>query len=758
VTLPARPDGARGTDDQSLPGSESSPSKPWWIAGCRRAPFGVWEALSALNALVLIAKANLRFMIPRAAMLQHWDEAYALAFARRMLEGQNLPYVDAVSQRGPLFYWLVALAVKIFGFGTWMPVRALMIVFMPLTAICGFLAACFARRSLAGAVMALVYFTLCLRTYGEGAAGYGFACNSEHFANAFSMAALLALTVTLRSPKATPSLAGLGLAGALIMLSGLCKQVGLVVSLPMGLWVLAEAIDRRHLPMRTRRWMAGAFALGFLAPFALLLARYAIAGELFTLYYYTVAYNFEIYVPAVPALARAKFWQELIEWYPETLLVLVSLSSVSVALLFARANLSRGARMGRELLRLYAKNGFDIVAGSSVLLTLLSASMVLRMWGHYYVQVFPWAALAGGVVLDRASGLGPLTRNPRRTFLIHAAVLVPLLLMTNLGWALRSKEYNYSSEVREAFETRDWPVCRFLHEKTKPSDSIFIWGFAPVPYVACNRRAASRYVFTIYPAGVVPWVIAPRETEEARVVPGSREILLADLRKDMPAAILDEKDSMMGRSMMDYEFMRTFVTTNYCEYEDHAHGVHAWLRKPEGGCAQAPSEDTAPETRVLKLYWSKRSPPLPGDLEARAPHRDSLTVASAEGIRDAELRGFEEEPPAFGSEPGAVFIKRRPGTIPLRVLYDRRHSDSITTATYDTPFLQGSDRIQAGRAIAGRVEGYIYAAEQPDTWPLNVYYETRSHDHLTTARPEVAQAALEAGYVFQRTEGFVPRH
>jgi hypothetical protein len=716
----------------------------------------VLEALCAANAIVLIVWVNLRFTFPRAAMLQHWDESYALAFARRMLEGRNLPYVDGISQRGPLFYWLVALGVKIFGVGTWMPVRALMLLLMPLTAAFGYMASCFAGRRLAGAVMTLTYFTLCLRTYGEGAAGYGLACNSEHFANAFSMAALLALTIALRRP--TPSLVGLGVTGALIMLSGLCKQVGLVVALPMGLWVLSEAVHRRDLPVRTRAWMIGGFALGLLVPLVLLIARYAVAGELWALYYYTVAYNFEIYVPAIHPAARAKFFRELIEWYPEALLVLVGLFGASVAILFARANRGPGARKARELARVYSAFGFDIVAGSCLLLTLLTASMVFRMWGHYYVQVFPWAALAGGVVLERASGLRAVARSKMRSLLVRAALLAPLVVMTNVGWALRSKEFKHSRAVREAFETHDSPVCRFLDEKTKATDSIFIWGFAPEPYVACNRRAASRFLFTIYPAGVVPWVDTPREVEEARVVPGSRETLLADLEKDMPAAIFDVKESLMGRSMMDYEFLRTFVAASYCEYEDEVHAVHAWLRKPEAGCREVTEKDPAPEVRPLKLFWSKPSPPLPGDLEARAPHRDSLTVASSESIRDAEVRGYVEELPAFGSEPGAVFTRRRPGTIPLRLLYDRRHGDGITTTTFETPFLTGSDLAQARRAIGGRVEGYIYAEEQPDTWPLNVYYEARSHDHLTTARPEVAQAALEAGYVWERTEGFVPRH
>jgi hypothetical protein len=144
-----------------------------------------------------------------------------------------------------------------------------------------------------------------------------------------------------------------------------------------------------------------------------------------------------------------------------------------------------------------------------------------------------------------------------------------------------------------------------------------------------------------------------------------------------------------------------------------------------------------------------RSAPRPGDLEARAPHRDSLTVASAAGIRDAQLRGYEEEP-LLENEPGAVFTTPREGTVPLRVYYDRRHDDSFTTTTY-----YGRS---TGREYAFvRIEGYVYQEEQPDTLPLSLYYDPRSHDHLTTARPEVAASAEEEGYVWQRIEGYVPR-
>jgi hypothetical protein len=207
----------------------------------------------------------------------------------------------------------------------------------------------------------------------------------------------------------------------------------------------------------------------------------------------------------------------------------------------------------------------------------------------------------------------------------------------------------------------------------------------------------------------------------------------------------------MGRSMMDYDFMRAFVTENYCQYDDHARGIHAWLRRPDGGCASMAGEatDTGPEKLPLKLYRGVQSPPLPGDLEARAPHQESLTVANPAGVRDAELRGYEEEPPT-SYEPGEVFTRPRPGTVPLRLYYDRRRGDSVTTTSYygkssgkEYPFV--------------RIEGYIYQKPQPETLMLGLYYNARSHDHLTTARPDIAVRAEEEGYVLQRIEGYVPR-
>jgi hypothetical protein len=137
------------------------------------------------------------------------------------------------------------------------------------------------------------------------------------------------------------------------------------------------------------------------------------------------------------------------------------------------------------------------------------------------------------------------------------------------------------------FYTQDWPICRFLQARTKPTDSIFIWGFDPAPYTACNRRSASRYVFTTFVAGYVPWVDDARAIEDARAAPGSRDILLAELQNETPAVIFDSPTSMGNRSLMSYDFLRTFVVANYCVDRVSIGGPTAWTRKPPEGCDAA---------------------------------------------------------------------------------------------------------------------------------------------------------------------------
>jgi hypothetical protein len=546
--------------------------KPWIPA----APL----ALAFAYGVGLAVSANLYFMRSPGALLHRSDEGYVVAFARRMLEGHNLPYVDAVSHRGPLFYWIAALAVKIYGYGTWMPMRALTLVTMLLTISLGFAAACVARRALAAAIFVLVYLGACT-TSMERTDGLAF--HSEDVVSVFGMLALLCTTAAFRDRPRYPRVetALVFVAGACVMLGGLAKQVGIVAALPFGLWVLSVSCGRRERSLRSRWGLLVAYTLGFLVPLTLVLLRYAVAHELPTLYYYTIAYNLSVYGPAIHA-TRGKLLVEAFMGHFDLLLVGAPLLGWGLSLVFVRA---RGLR---DLAHAYASHGFDATVAYNAGLALLVADSSLRNFTHYYLQVLPWAALLVGIAVDHVTRRGGFeaSRFPVRSLLARAAVLLPMATVVEAGWSARKMQYATDPGVKDAYATQDWGICRWLRARTKPTDSIFVWGFDPAPYTACNRRPASRYVYTTFVEGFVPWVDETRAVEDARATPGSREILLAELEREMPAVVFDSPIGN-GRSLMNYEFLRPFVVANYCR-EPVNLGPTVWTRKPPQGCLGTP--------------------------------------------------------------------------------------------------------------------------------------------------------------------------
>jgi hypothetical protein len=552
----------------------------WAWTARARCLYALPIAFASGYAVALTISANLFFMHRRGAMLHKWDEGYALAFARRMLEGHCLPYVDAVSHRGPIFYWIVALAVKISGYGTWMPMRALTLIAMLLTMGFGFAASCLANRGTAGAIFCLIYFGACATSMNLGDA---LAFGSEHVVNVFAMSALLCLTVALRHRARRPNLVLVAFGGAALMLGTLGKQVGLAALAPFALWVLAVAASRRELPPSFRWGLVAAFALGVFVPIGIVLARYAIAHELSTFYYYAITYNLSVYAPALRGAARNQSLRDAFLGHFDLLLVGAPLLGGGLSLFFARAG------RPRDWARAYSEQGFDFTVVTNAGAFLLIANGSLRNFGHYYLAVLPWAALLIGVMVDRVTTRRSSAekRFPFRSLIARSAVLLPLAAVVQIGWWCKSREFVANPDVQATFNTQDWPICRFLQARTKPTDSIFIWGFDPAPYTACDRRPASRYVFTTFVAGYVPWVDDTRAVEDARATPGSRDILLAELQREMPAVIFDSATSMGNRSLMSYDFLRTFVVANYCVDRVSVGGPTVWTRKAAEGCDAA---------------------------------------------------------------------------------------------------------------------------------------------------------------------------
>jgi hypothetical protein len=450
-----------------------------------------------------------------------------------------------------------------------MTVRVLSLTSLLVSMTAGYAAAAVAGRAVSGAILSLVMASVFVVSYPPID---GIAYSSEHLLNVFAMLALLCATMATRPGRGPRASLWAFCAGASTMLAALSKQFGIVLAAPLGLWFAARAFEDRS--GRDRSTLA--FFGGLLVPFVALIARYAASHALGALYYYTITYNLDVYGAALQGAARTQAIRDAFLDRYDFLIFLAPLIGLAGAAL-----LTPGSTF-RDRLSRYGWHGFDHTVVLSLALVLAVSNTPLRNFRHYYVIIVPWAGLAGGVVVERAF-LAQRDTSKWLSEVRRAIVLVPLLVLAHFGWRLRVEQYRKDPNIQGSFQTSSWEICNFLRKTTKPTDSIFIWGFDPAPYTACDRRSASRYVYTTVVAGFVPWVEASRAEEDARAAPGSRGILLEELRQNRPAVIFDSPGSMNGRSMLAYEGLKEFLTQNYCKSTVNL-GPTTWIRKGRGGC------------------------------------------------------------------------------------------------------------------------------------------------------------------------------
>ena len=136
-------------------------------------------------------------------------------------------------------------------------------------------------------------------------------------------------------------------------------------------------------------------------------------------------------------------------------------------------------------------------------------------------------------------------------------------------------------------DSRNGPLCAFVRDHSQPNDKLFVWGFLPELYTSCGHRSASRYVFTTFVAGLVPWFgNTSVEEEDALAVPGSREILLSELEETKPPVIVDSPATLANRPMNRYAILAKYLDDHYCSVGEQQ-GMKVYLRKkPDGSCPE----------------------------------------------------------------------------------------------------------------------------------------------------------------------------
>lgn len=482
-----------------------------------------------------------------------FDEGYEAAVVERIIDGRWLPYVDAVSHRGPFLYWIHAFFQLATGRYEWAGTRALTMWSAVVTILGTFTFGWAARWPLAGAIGGVVYFYVLAVLYDIGP---GFGLHGEPVAIAVVMLACTAAAMgSIRASSRHARMTWLFTAGVLVAIATLTKQTLGVMVFPLAAFVALGQLSRPG--PRVRGVVVEAllpFIAGGLTLSALVLLRYLVAGELGTFFFWSTGFNSKIYMEPYKGRIAELMWK----WFFDQPFAAVGIA-FAVSMLVGRP-LSEWRRSGVPFTLALSKSAFEIFISASALLLLLAAVYPLRLWPHYFIPVWPFFGLVLGVMLEQS--VRRYDEVPLVTGVLIAAAVGWLLYIVGghrLGGFVekRSKENWYVNPTHNA-------ACGEIDRIAGPGrEPVFMWGTLGDLYISCHRPSSSYFTYTTVVAGIVPpyW----HEAKPERAAPGSTEKLLGELTARPPPVILDAPMAGNLKTAMEkMPVLSEFLTKNYC--------------------------------------------------------------------------------------------------------------------------------------------------------------------------------------------------
>lgn len=470
------------------------------------------------------------------------DEAAHLVGSRVLLAGGRL-YTDFADNKPPLLYVHYALAQALLGAGLGAVRLFTAGVTLPLTA---WALSAFYRHDRRGLVAGLLFLVY-------SAAFLAHDMHAVHSEILMLMPAAWAATLALGEGRA-PS-AGRGLcAGLLLGAAALFKH-------PALLWLPVLALPavalRRSQPARAAAFLA-ALVAGSALPIVATWAAFARTGGADDLVYWTLTWNRAYAANPIPA--------------GEALL-----RFARGPLFFALATLPLGLAAWRGGPRDPERRRVVVLL---LAVCLLTAGLGFRFFPHYLVPAYaPLALLAAPAVLEWFRA--PRAR-PARRFL---AATLCLLLGFTLANSVLYRATDVYPEARPIYAAT---AERLRQDPCFADASLFVWGYAPMFYVAAGLRPASRFVvpqasLTGYVAGNTASARGLLDTSAA-IDPAHWDLLMNDLQSRPPTYVLDTAPSGLYRwnhqPLRRYPRLEAFVRAGY-ERIDGPDGVQIHRRR---GC------------------------------------------------------------------------------------------------------------------------------------------------------------------------------
>jgi hypothetical protein len=445
------------------------------------------------------------------------DEGSTTTLAELVLDGQLL-FRDGADNRTPLVPYVKAAILAVSGHWNMRAIHVAVALMAGATAVLVWQIGRRLGRESAGVFAALACFWL---SAGFVSPGEGLSSHTSWFVIFFSALGFWFFADALRrlSPWAA------GAAGVSFGLSYLAKQPGLL-DFGVCLVIIGLAGIARD-PARAWRLLP-ALVLGFLLPLAGTIAYFAHHGALDDLIFYSWTYNTQYYVPELPLELRLRAinvpWRLLSERVPAALVLGVVAAGGMTVVAFRRLA-ARAPLAAFEWLAL----GWS---ATGLLSTLLSG----RQFEHYAIQLIPGLSLACGWVLALAADrVVAWWREHRRIAAGAVAAGIAAVFAT-----LAIRTIGDIALVDRNDEGNNPAIGRLIQQRSRPADRLFIWGYMPEMYVFAQRLPATRYYYTNWVTGLIPWTNVDwlKDTAYA-IIPGTPEILEADLERNHPALILD---------------------------------------------------------------------------------------------------------------------------------------------------------------------------------------------------------------------------
>lgn len=445
------------------------------------------------------------------------DEGSTTTMAEMILHGQ-IPFRDAADNRTPLVPYLKAAVMAVAG--EW-NVRA---IHMTVALMLGCTAALLWQigrrlgRESAGVFAALSFFWL---SVGYVPPYDSLTAHTGWFVVFFSALGFWIFAGALNRVSRWTALAS----GLAFGFSYLAKQPGL---LDFGVCLVIVLLAVLHRETAQAWRLLPPLVLGFLIPIAGTIAYFAAHGAFDELIFYSWTYNTLYYVPEVPQAMRLSGILMPFQLLADGMPVGLGLLILSWCGMLGTALWHFGQR------RPLATLEWLILGWSAT--GLLSTGLSGRGFPHYALQFVPGLSLACGwllaVVAGRASGWW---RAGREAGAVLAAAGVAGAILSFIVPTIQG------IRTTDAHDDASNPIVGgVIQERSRPEDRLFIWGYMPEMYVFAQRLPGTRFFYTNWVTGMIPWTNIDWFTDTTyAIIPGTPEQLRADFERRPPTMLLD---------------------------------------------------------------------------------------------------------------------------------------------------------------------------------------------------------------------------